>query len=440
MKRQSFSGCADENTGVVDPLLPSDLSISTKSAVTRDDDKHSGRLPHQPSLSAEISQSSEMAKKKQPSTSYLFENTKKVEPLLVPDLSFHQKDKGGRGSYTLPRPSSPSAAATFAPPEAATRRQSVPTHSQENSEQLEPLLTSDLVASQIAHEGDERFRGTSTERASFPYTTSLQHPEEAADKHHSLGHTASSSKRLEPVFISGSAGTPVQQPYDCEGNLAFATAPHQTSELSSTPRHHSATVLDTQSSPSHGASISESLVPDFTPRTSAKQTFNPEGASSETLPHQSVLSSSSSTPTTLQYSRSPTDSLPSTSAAVRSIGQVEPYFTTCSSHSGSGRFSDKMSHQTSASYATSLHHAGLTSDPHPSPTHTAELMLAGGLPKNRRRAGASSPDNQHVTMRGTITRGNSVGQPVKVCLTAGYGFITAHYSIATAGFGITTGS
>ncbi|BFZ06263.1 hypothetical protein BsWGS_09302 [Bradybaena similaris] len=358
-----------------------------------------------------------MEKNKQPLTAFLFENTKKVEHRMVPDLSVHQKDTGGRGSYTLPHSSSPSAAATFAPPEAAARRQSVPTRIQD-SEQLEPLLTSGLLVSQIAHGGGETFRGTSTDRASFPYTTRLQHSEEAAsDKHHSQGHTANSSTHLEPVFISGSAGTPLHQPYGREGNQAFATAPHQTSELSSTPRHHSATILDTQSSPSHRTSINESLVPDFTPRTTAKQTFNPEGASSEILPHQSVLSSSSSsTPTTLQYSRTPTDSLPSTSAAVRGIGQVEPYLTTCSSHSGSGRFSDKMSHQTSASYATSLHHAGLTSDPHPSPTHTAELMLAGGLPKNRRRPGASSPDNQHVTMRGTITRGNSVGQPVKVQL------------------------
>ncbi|CAG5131156.1 unnamed protein product [Candidula unifasciata] len=137
----------------------------------------------------------------------------------------------------------------------------------------------------------------------------------------------------------------------------------------------------------------------------------PAGASATAFSYQTP----SSSPTTLQYSRATTDSLPSTSAAVTNVEQPEPYFTTRSSQSGSGRFSDKISRQTSASSATPLHLAGLAGEIHPSPTHTAELMLSGGLPMNRRRAGAS-PEAQHVTMRGTITRGNSVGQPVKVQL------------------------
>ncbi|KAK6970743.1 transmembrane protein 169 [Biomphalaria glabrata] len=48
----------------------------------------------------------------------------------------------------------------------------------------------------------------------------------------------------------------------------------------------------------------------------------------------------------------------------------------------------------------------------PSPSHTNEL-LAGGMPKNRKRPGSTS-DGQRVTMIGTVTRGNGVGQPVEV--------------------------
>ncbi|CAL1545706.1 unnamed protein product [Lymnaea stagnalis] len=49
-----------------------------------------------------------------------------------------------------------------------------------------------------------------------------------------------------------------------------------------------------------------------------------------------------------------------------------------------------------------------------SPTRAGEL-LAGGIPKNRKRPGSTS-DGQRITMIGTVTRGNSVGQPVEVQL------------------------
>lgn len=61
-------------------------------------------------------------------------------------------------------------------------------------------------------------------------------------------------------------------------------------------------------------------------------------------------------------------------------------------------------------------HSDTFKNGHQSPTRTAELMIAGSMPKNRRRPGPS--DGQRVTMTGTVTRGNGVGQPVEVSTSA----------------------